>query len=402
MTLARGAAAMLLLAGVGTGVAISWRIPQLLVDEMHYGPQIRAFVEGRFELDPAITMLPGYHLAVAALLRLAGGYGDHAARLATLAGSLFLVPLAVRLAAREQPDAWMRAAQAFFMPLLFPYLFLMYTEGWTMVAFAALVYFTTTRRSGLAALAGAFGIAMRQDFAAWVAMAWAMAAWREAGAQRQGAVLARAALVTWPYALVLAAFAVFVAANGAVALGDRSRHEGGVNLANVDLMLACGFVLFLPANLRALPAVAALVRRPLVIFALVAGFCAYWLTWSNPHPYNQVEPAYLRFFLHNRLLHAIDTHAALRAALFVPIAWMVLTAVAAADAVAALRWPLAVALAVAALHPLVEPRYYLPGFVLFNLWRPALPAALERATLAAYVAAAIALLAGISAVRFFP
>jgi alpha-1,2-glucosyltransferase len=98
----------------------------------------------------------------------------------------------------------------------------------------------------------------------------------------------------------------------------------------------------------------------------------------------------------------MDAYPMLRAPLFLPAAWMALTAVHVARQVAALRIPLAVGLASAALHPLVEPRYYLPVFLLFNLWRPAMRTLFERAMLAAYIAGALCLLYGIQALRFFP
>jgi alpha-1,2-glucosyltransferase len=112
-----------------------------------------------------------------------------------------------------------------------------------------------------------------------------------------------------------------------------------------------------------------------------------------------VKPEY---FLHNGVLDAMDAYPVLRALVFAPAAWMALTAVYVALQVAALRIPLAVGVASAALHPLVEPRYYLPVFLLFNLWRPAMPTLFERAMLAAYIAAALFLLYGIQALRFFP
>jgi alpha-1,2-glucosyltransferase len=400
VSLSRRAAWVLLCAGLAIGLAIAWRIPQLLVDEMHYGPQIRAYMEGRLDFDPLITMIPTYHVLVAAVGKFFGAYSDRLARDVSLAGSLLLLPFAWRLARVNGDEAPVRVAQSFFCPLLFPYFFLIYTDGWSLVAFAALVHFTRQGRFGLAAVAGALGIALRQDFVVWVAMAWAMAAIRDEIPPRVDLRrAAHGAARAFPFALVLAAFAAFVAWNGGVAVGDRSRHPGGINLGNVYLMLAYGWLLFLPVNIASARAVLRMLRRPAVVIACVAAFAFYCLTYSNPHEYNQVKPEY---FLHNGALHAMDAYPMLRAPLFLPAAWMALTAVHVARQVAALRIPLAVGLASAALHPLVEPRYYLPVFLLFNLWRPAMRTLFERAMLAAYIAGALFLLYGIQALRFFP
>ena len=387
MSLSRRAAWLLLLAGLAAGAAIAWRIPQQLVDEMHYGPQIRTYMEGRFDFDPLITMVPTYHLAVAAVGKLFGEYSDRLARAISLAGSLAILPFAWRLAREQGAEAPVRVLQSFFSPLLFAYLFLVYTDGWSLAAFAALVCFTVDRRFALAALAGAAGIALRQDFVIWVAMAWAMAA------------AARRGREAWPFGCVLAAFAVFVAWNHGIAVGDRSRHASAFNVTNVYLMLVYGWLLFLPVNIALAREVVAMVKRPAVPVALALAFAVYWLTYANPHEYNQAN---LRYFLHNEALYWMTAHPAVRAALFVPGAWMALTAVHAAKRRAALRVPLTFAVAAAALHPLVEPRYYLPAFLLFNLWRPALSPSAERTMLGLSLAAALFVLWGVQALWFFP
>lgn len=387
MSLARRTAWLLLLAGLAVGAAIAWRIPQQLVDEMHYGPQIRAYMEGRFDFDPLITMVPTYHLVVAAIGKLFGEYSDRLARAISLAGSLAILPFAWRLAREQGGEAPMRVLQSFFSPLLFPYLFLIYTDGWSLAAFAALVGFTVERRFVLAALAGAIGIALRQDFVIWVAMAWAMAA------------VARRTREAWPFGCVLAAFAVFAAWNHGIAVGDRSRHSSAFNVTNVYLMLVYGWLLFLPVNIAFAREVFATLKRPVVAIALAFAFGVYWVTYANPHEYNQAN---LRYFLHNEALYWMTTRPAVRAALFVPGAWMALAAIHVAKERTALRVPLSFALAAAALHPLVEPRYYLPAFLLFNLWRPAMGPAAERAMLAAYMAAGPLVLWGVQSLRFFP
>ncbi|HET7403388.1 MAG TPA: hypothetical protein VFJ62_16450 [Usitatibacter sp.] len=384
-------------AGVALGAAVAWHIPQQLVDEMHYGPQVQAFMEGRFTLDPAITMLPTYHAIVAAIARMFGGYSDRLARAVSLAGSVLVFPLALRLA--DAPDRGVRALQCLFVPLLFPYLFLIYTDAWSLAAFGALVLCTVRRRFAAAALAGAFGTLLRQDFIVWVVMAWAMAVWRDGITPPSVREAASNALRAWPFALVVAGFAVFVAWNGAVAMGDRSRHEHGVNVTNVYLMLAYGWFAFLPFNAKVAPRLVGMLRRPWCALAVGGAFAAYMATFSNPHEYNRLLTHY---FIHNAALAMLADSWALRAVAFVPIAWMALAAVSACVDRPQLRVPLAFATAAAALHPLVEPRYYLPAFFLFILWRPAATPRAEIALTGAYLATSLALLQAVASTLLFP
>src|SRR3546814_18620131 len=44
---------------------------RVIADESVHVPQILWFLQGRFEAHPLLTTIPGYHLAVAALLKVA-------------------------------------------------------------------------------------------------------------------------------------------------------------------------------------------------------------------------------------------------------------------------------------------------------------------------------------------
>ena len=390
--------------GACAGVALVVGLQGTVADENYYGPQVKAFMEGRWQLVPGITMLPGYHLGIAGLAGVAGPYSETLVRLVNLAGSLAILPLAWRLAAEHFPgEAAMRAAQVFFLPLLFPYLFLIYTEGWSIAALLAMILLAMRGRTWWAALFAILGTVMRQDFVAWVAFAAALVALEGLPPRPSGAEIAAAVRRALPRALplllVLAAFVAFVAWNRGIAYADRSRHEAGVNAANVWLFLLCAWVVFLPACLAGTSRALALVRRPAVAAALLAALALYAFAWSNPHIYNQ---AHLRFFLHNELLYWMDGSAALRWALFVPMAWAALALLSVPLPEPRMRLLLPVAIAAALLHPLVEHRYYLHGFVLLVIWRPPHRPWVEWTTLALYAAAGLLLLQGIAALRFFP
>lgn len=375
-----------------------------MADERYYAAQVRLFVLGRLELEPGITMLPGYHALLAALLAPFGEYSNLRARLANLTVGLALVPLAWALARRRWPrEAPVKAAQTLLQPLAFPYLFLVYTEAWSLAVLVAMLLATFARRHALAAFLGLLGTVMRQDFIFWVAFAYALAAlegidlarWRS-----EASALARQALaVGLPYLAVLAAFVAFVIWNGGVAMADREVHTRPYNLANLWFFYLCAWLAFLPHCLEAVPRIARLLRRPAVVAAVLAAFAIYWLAWSNPHPYNQ---AHLRFFLHNEALHWIDTNGWVRAVAFVPMAWGALALASTPLAEPRLRLLHVFAPLFALLHPLVEQRYYLPALLLYVVWRAPLEERWETATLLAYAAAGLLLLCGMTMGAFFP
>lgn len=373
-------------------------------DEQYYIPQVEWFVSGRFELVPGITMLPGYHAGVAALVAILGDFSDHRARMVSFAVGLALIPSSWALARRHAPQAApVKAAQALLQPLAFPYLFLVYTEAWSLAALAAMVLSALSRRHALAALIGLAGTLMRQDFIFWVGFTATLVAldgidlahWRS-----ELRAIGRNALVTCaPYLAVMAAFVAFVIWNEGVAMADKTAHPRPFNLTNLYFFYLCAWLVFLPHCLEAAPRIARLLRRPLVLGALAAAFAIYWATWSNPHIYNQ---GHLSYWLHNKALYWIDREAWVRAIAFVPMAWSAMTLL--TTRLPERRFYLLHLFAplFALLHPLVEQRYYLPAMLLYILWREPVGGRWEIATVLTYLPAGVFLLVGITTATFFP
>jgi alpha-1,2-glucosyltransferase len=371
-------------------------MPTPASDEWVYQFQIHRFHDGVWKVHPGITMLPGYFLVVGLITRLFGEYADTTARLVNLAGSIPLLFLARSLVERAWPgQGWIRAAQVLFLPLLYPFFFLMYTETWSLVCLTGMLLAALGGRTMVAALVAVAGMAIRQDFVIWAAFAFLLVClekdtWR--GRVNQALV------VGWPLIGAGLAFVAFFAWNGfSVALGDQSMHAKPHNVTNLSVCLLYGFAAFLPYHAWNAPGILALSKHAWALALVVAGFAFYWLTFSNSHVYNEN-----RFWLHNELLYWMTRLPALRALLYVPAAWCALSWAASRLPERRLEWLYAFLVASVVLHPLVEERYYLPGLVLFNLWRPAMPVRWEAAMLALYVPASLYILWGITTIRFFP
>ena len=382
--------------GALIGIAMMLRMDWLLSDELFHRYQIRYFQEGRWELIPQITTIPGYHLVVSGIGRIVGGpYSDTVSRLATLAGGLWLLPLASGIVTQSRPgEGPMRAAQIFFQPILYPFFFLIYTDTWGLVALAALVLATVRGRIALAGLAGLAAIAIRQDLIIWVVFALLILALEGDTWRARWSIAIRRG---WPLVLVGVVFAGFLAWNhGSVALGDQKSHERPFNITNLWIFLLYAWAVLLPYHLWNLERVLLLLRRKAVVAGVALGFVAYWVTYSNLHVYNQES-----FWLHNALLLLMTHEDGLRAILYVPIAWAALSF--AATPMPEKRFgalyvfaPLSIVL-----HPLIEQRYYLPPLVLFMCWRPAMPPRWEWSTLSVYAATALYLFWNISGGRYF-
>ena len=127
-------------AGIAAGIALV-STSRLLVDENPHARQVRAFMEGRLRARPAHrdpSRVPRRPRAGHAALRLLqrSPRADHQPRRRAPAPAAGWA-----IVRRHEPaDAPLRAAQVLFQPSLYPFLFLVYTEAWSLVAIAAMCW----------------------------------------------------------------------------------------------------------------------------------------------------------------------------------------------------------------------------------------------------------------------
>src|SRR3546814_17445017 len=113
---------------------------------------------------PILTTIPGYHLAVAALLKVAS-IESVAAMRAVGAGIGVACALVFWLIRRRlgDPHASRSAALLFFLPFLFPSYFLVYTVVLSLLLVLFALLATLERRPVIADLAVAMSTGVRQD-----------------------------------------------------------------------------------------------------------------------------------------------------------------------------------------------------------------------------------------------
>ncbi|MBS1209165.1 MAG: putative rane protein [Proteobacteria bacterium] len=392
---------LFILLGAAFGYALIATQKHLISDEGFHAFQVWAIYTGDFSILPNITMIPSYHAVLAAVARVTGVYSDLLSRFVTLAGSLSLPYVAYCMVRRQALlNGGLRVVQLFYFPLLFPLCFLIFTDAWTAAASLATCLLVLRGRGRLAGVAGLLAILLRQDAAVWVGLAWVLLSleglelgqgfdWRRA--LRNGVVRG------WPLLAVLLLFCVFVLWNKGVAVGDR-KLQSGFNLTNAYMLLFCGWLFFLPQNIVAVPCILQQLLKPRVVLGLLLGFLFYMGTYSNTHQYNGEG---MRFWLHNEMLYWPTKYLVVRVLVFIPIAWMVLTFSLTRLAESRFYWFYPVALVSAIAHPLIEPRYYLTSFFLFQLWRPEMDSRWEHAQLLFYLLLAVILIFGTATELFF-
>jgi alpha-1,2-glucosyltransferase len=381
-------------------------------DEGAHFAQLSLYQSGQYgRVHESLTMLPGYHVVLGLLSALAGIHTLNFYRLVNIGFSLLSVAVFSKVLSIVHPKAGVaRIAQYAFLPILFPYFFLLYTDAFSLLIVLLAFWALLRGRYAAAGIAGIASMAVRQNNVVWLLFFFLAFLWIELPGflsmipprlrndRVRTFIAAHPTRVTsWTllggtaiFVLGFGLFVAFVVWNGGVAIGDKDKHPfPSFHLGNVYFCLFVAFFMFLPLHLANVRLIAGRLRSSrLLLPALVAFFLVYMLTFSNDHVYNQGLDS---LFIHNRILAYFNQTLTLKALFFLPVACSFLS-----FAVTPLVRPfgvLLVPITVLYLLPswLIEHRYYLIPFTLFLLLRMERSAWLENLSAAYSVVCAILL-----------
>ena len=365
-------------------------------DEIMHYVQIDWFDHGNFRVaDRYLTMIPGYHVVVAAALWLIDQRSLPAARLFNALVGLMTIGAFNLVRRRLWPDDHVLPTLQFaLLPILVPYDFLVYTDvlslGLVLAAGAATV-------RGRHVLSGALMIAamgIRQTNVVVLPLFAGLAiapVW-----ERKPPPLIEIAERIWPYAIGVGAFLSYWLWNGHISLSaeQATMHpDFSVHIGNVY------FTLFLCALFLPLQVIAGLreftqsVRaRPwLVAFPLIA-IALFALIFRVDHPFNTATQP---LFLHNYVIQvaASNVYCRILFAVIATLAACGLVSTSLRPAGAVLLYPVSV-VALCAFW-LVEHRYALIPIALWLAFRESRARKIEWATAALWLFFAVCFCLGI-------
>ena len=371
----------LLLIGVVSLVAY-WQIGgnRPVADEVFHYKQIRWFADGHFDMREGLTNLPGYHAVIAFFAFLVMTSKMSIIRLFSILLALASLPVFYWLYRRFSSDnrqgALLRMLQFYFFPLFFPYIFLLYTDMFSLTLVLASFYLMVKRRHGWSGLVATASFCVRQSNVIWLAFVFLYGYLTENGWhfswERIGAYLRRA----WAFVAGGVAFVVFVLLNHGVAIGDKANHVPGIYFGNVYFMLFLVYFLFLPFHIENIPAVIARVKRSPLTLLLPAVLIGYFLLRTPElHVYN-----FTHGFLRNEVLLWVYSSTVLQIGYAFCAGYAALALIEFGLGGAAL---LVYPMAVLSVLPewLIEQRYAMPAMALLLVFRKRQSARAEYATL---------------------
>lgn len=375
------------------------------VDEWGHGEQILKLAHGDFSRAPSMTTLCGYHAVSALLVKITGAQSLVALRFFSLLGGFAAVLFFYQIVTLLWPqERFWRTVQFAYFPLLFPYFFLVYTDLLCLAFVLLAVLFALRERVVASAMAVAVAVLTRQPAIFWAAIIWlwflAPSAQTNFGWKSIYPALKR----TWPFLILIACFALFVAWNHGVALGAQSVQKVTLNLTNVWFFLFTVCLLFAPDCLSGVYVVWQHCRHEkrlmlAALLILLTSWVLFGLTYELSNIFNKINLDYL---LHNMVLYEVATQpwARLMALAVIPfgLAGWLYTPLSQER----FRWLLPLGLASVVVLPYVEPRYYIVPLSLFLAFRRPSSRVVEAGLTVFYVAFSLWINAAAFGMRFFP
>lgn len=339
------------------------------IDEIHHYGRIKSIYEHNWTFDPLLAMLPGYHVAMACLARIINRSSFGVARVETFLFSLAAL-WGVYLALSKHgngTDAATSLYEITFLPFVFPFIFLVYTDLFSLGC-VALSILLIDRNVILSASAAGYSAYVRQTNIVWCLILPVWDYWcSRAGNGAPGNAGQRVRRAV-PFILITACFTLFAVLNRGITVGmPEYNPTGKVSFGNLYLFFAVIFVTQAPLIVYNWRSYADVLRKKWIltcvlttVFILIGLF-----SLRHDHPFNRPE---LSFFLRNQITGAADATVFSRT-LYLAIGWTG----AAVFFTSKFRWEtdwiwVAGILIFMLSQWVVEPRYFIVPFFLWVLF----------------------------------
>ncbi len=361
-------------------------------DEKYHMEQIMYFMHYPPKMHSFLSMIPGYH-AVFAVLGFIFGSSLMIMRSMNVVIGLFAAYMFYL--ASDRPKR-IRTYQFLFSPLIFPFMFLVYTDVMSCFLLISCYYAAKRNRLLFAGLLGVLSLLIRQNNIIWLGMIWIIPLIRSHDFRSMIAYIKR----SWTFMIAFFGFIVFVILNHGVALGDKKMHPSfSFHYGNLIFFPVLMLILFLPVFIANISSIARFTRKNIILSGIVASvsFIASF-TWVSDHPYNQADISLLRNWL--MLYLTSGTLPRLLLGIIITFSLLALFSTTFSDRRYYILYPFTFVLL--SMTWLIEPRYHLVPVVFFMLFRRMGSGRSEMMQIAYSLLLSIVSIIIFSQTRFFP
>ena len=348
-------------------------------DEPSHYTQIKLFLDRDAQIYPQISLIPGYHLLIATVAKLLHKTDIPFLRLISFTLSMISVYMFFLLSRTiDKKFTLIKTFQYSFFPVLFPYLFMLYTEGLSLLLIFASLYASIKKHYYFSGIFAIFSILTRQTNVFFLLLILLLNYFSNPSKSPTYEFIIKNIY----FLIGLFIFGIFVFFNRGIAIGTQNMHPNlSFHTGNISFALFIFFFLFLPDNIKNLPKVINHISQnkkillPLLIFLLVGA-----LTLVNTHPWNH-DPAHIR----NSILLFFTSSFWPKIVFFIFVIYSILSIslIKLYKPSYYLLYPISMLLLIPIW--LIEPRYLLPSLTLFILFKKSESKLIEYSTFGLYL-----------------
>lgn len=383
-------------------------------DENIHSWQIQQFLSGNFKHHPNLTTLPGYHYLMYFFSKVFGITSISGMRYITFSFGILAFLFFYFSAKKISPDnAHMKTLQFFFLPILFQYSFLVYTDVTSLFFVLAAFFFAIKKHNNISFIFIFASIFMRQTNIIWLLFIFIAIYFINYGYAFDKTKIVQHCKKNILYIAGITAFIAFIFFNKGFALGDKEMHPWfSFHLGNIYIILIAFFFLFLPLNIYNFSKIFSFInpvrkrlsngvkKKPIILGVLFIFFLVYIFTSTYSHYYNQEKYV---FYIKNVLLVFLNKYTIMKMLFFLLIAYSILSL-----AVTKLheKWQYLIYPATILLllpSSLIEHRYYIIPFSLFILFKQkqSRGRGIEYSQIVIFIIVSLGIMYGLSQEKFF-
>ncbi len=336
-------------------------------DEPAHAVQIQHFLDGEYVFLDSLTIPITYHLMIYSIAKPLGIYSLFGLRIISCLLVIFLLFPAAYLLTRNLQ----KTLQIVFFPIMFVYMFLVYSDLFSLALVLLSFYFVTKQRYWISGIIGTISVFVRQTNVFWLGFIFLYGYIQYVDKEQLLYLFNFKNIIeylkkSWIFILGVILFVGFIFYTGGVLQGDADAHPVSFHMGNLYMFLFLFFMCFLPYCLgRFKESCKILVREKWIGLAMLAiGIGA--MIHHTTHPYNYYEGIWF-----NLLLVAIENNIFVRIVFSLIVMVSVLTILTTKleyNGTRGLYWIYPVAIAQLGLSWLIEIRYSFVLLVFFLIF----------------------------------
>lgn len=373
----------------------------LIVDEGNHLDQIMRFVHGDTQFNQILMTVPGYHFVLALIIKSLGITALPDVRMVSFFINILILPVFyIILKTIKNPTPLFSTVRYGFFPILFPFLFLIYTDIFSLLLILLAFYFVLKNKYMESGVFISMSLFVRQNNVIWLLFFNLILYFLQYGYSFDKKSVTTHLRKSIPYVFGVLLLGLFFIKSGGVVVSGYAKsfmHVSWSLFGNVYFCLFVAGIVFLPHLLSQFSKMKRFIQaNKLVIPLIILFFFFYHATFINDNPFNHSV-----WFMHNLALEFF-TKDFLNKSIFFCVVCYSLLAIMVSDLRVKWGWFL-YPFTIVYLLPywLIEERYYLIPLTLFLLVSKPVSRKIEYIQFVWWIGLSLFFFEGIQSLRFF-